>query len=156
MPRAAPHGATLTRRGPHCTHPACRGALSSTARWWLLEALALRRLATRQPVNEDTVFRIASMTKSFTALAILALRDEGTLSLDDPAGKYLPALAAMPPPMRDAPAITIRQLLTHSAGFPEDNPLGRSSARAAARDAHVVGARGPALLNLARHGLRAY
>jgi CubicO group peptidase (beta-lactamase class C family) len=35
------------------------------------------------------VFRIASMTKSFTALAILALRDEGKLSLDEPAGKYL-------------------------------------------------------------------
>ncbi len=76
------------------------------------------------PVNEDTVFRIASMTKSFTALAILALRDEGTLSLDDPAGKYLPALAAMPLPTRDAPAITIRHLLTHSSGFPEDNPWG--------------------------------
>ena len=76
------------------------------------------------PVNEDTVFRIASMTKSFTALAILALRDEGKLSLDEPAGKYLPELAAMPLPTRDAPAITIRHLLTHSAGFPEDNPWG--------------------------------
>ena len=76
------------------------------------------------PVNEDTVFRIASMTKSFTALAILALRDEGKLSLDEPAGKYVPELATMPLPTRDAPAITIRHLLTHSAGFPEDNPWG--------------------------------
>jgi CubicO group peptidase (beta-lactamase class C family) len=76
------------------------------------------------PVNEDTVFRIASMTKSFTALAILALRDEGKLSLDEPAGKYVPELATMPLPTRDAPAITVRHLLTHSAGFPEDNPWG--------------------------------
>ena len=76
------------------------------------------------PVNEDTVFRIASMTKSFTALAILALRDEGKLSLDEPAGKYIPELATMPLPTRDAPPLTIRHLLTHSAGFPEDNPWG--------------------------------
>ena len=82
------------------------------------------RIGDTTPVNEDTVFRIASMTKSFTALAILALRDEGRLSLDEPAGKYVPELATMPLPVRDAPAITIRHLLTHSAGFPEDNPWG--------------------------------
>src|SRR5262245_19478559 len=82
------------------------------------------RIGEATAVNEDTVFRIASMTKSFTALAILALRDEGKLSLDEPAGKYVPELATMPLPTRDAPAITIRHLLTHSAGFPEDNPWG--------------------------------
>ena len=49
------------------------------------------RIGDTTPVNEDTVFRIASMTKSFTALAILALRDEGRLSLDEPAGKYVPS-----------------------------------------------------------------
>jgi CubicO group peptidase (beta-lactamase class C family) len=75
-------------------------------------------------VDPDTVFRIASMTKSFTALAILTLRDDGRLSLDDAAGKYVPELARMPLPTRDAPAITVRHLLTHSAGFPEDNPWG--------------------------------
>jgi CubicO group peptidase (beta-lactamase class C family) len=75
-------------------------------------------------VDGDTVFRIASMTKSFTALAILRLRDEGRLSLDDPASKYVPELASMPLPTRDAPAITVRHLMTHSAGFPEDNPWG--------------------------------
>lgn len=75
-------------------------------------------------VNADTVFRIASMSKSFTALAILLLRDEGRLSLDDPAAKYVPALAGMPLPTRDSPPLTVRHLLTHSAGFPEDNPWG--------------------------------
>jgi CubicO group peptidase (beta-lactamase class C family) len=75
-------------------------------------------------VTPETVFRIASMTKSFTAMAILKLRDEGKLSLDDPAARYVPDLANLPYPTSDSPAITIRHLLTHSEGFPEDNPWG--------------------------------
>lgn len=78
----------------------------------------------RTPVNADTVFRIASMTKSFTAMAILKLRDEGKLSLDDPVSKYVPSLTDLPYPTKDSPALTIRHLLTHSEGFPEDNPWG--------------------------------
>lgn len=75
-------------------------------------------------VDADTVFRIASMTKSFTALAILKLRDEGKLSLDDAVAKWVPELAGMPKATKDSPEITIRHLLTHSEGFPEDNPWG--------------------------------
>ncbi len=75
-------------------------------------------------VDASTVFRIASMTKSFTAAAVLQLRDAGRLSLDDPAARYVPELAALAPATSDAPPITIRHLLTHSAGFPEDNPWG--------------------------------
>lgn len=75
-------------------------------------------------VTPETVFRIASMTKSFTAMAILKLRDEGKLSLDDPAARYVPELANLPYPTTDSPVITIRHLLTHSEGFPEDNPWG--------------------------------
>jgi CubicO group peptidase (beta-lactamase class C family) len=78
----------------------------------------------KAPVTPDTVFRIASMTKSFTAMAILKLRDEGKLSLDDPAARYVPELANLAYPTSDSPAITIRHLLTHSEGFPEDNPWG--------------------------------
>ena len=48
-----------------------------------------RELAAKAPVDADTIFRIASMTKSFTAMAVLKLRDEGKLSLDDPAEKYI-------------------------------------------------------------------
>ncbi len=76
------------------------------------------------PVDADTVFRIASMTKSFTAIAILALRDEGRLSLDDPVERHVPELRDLDYPTRDAPRITIRHLLSHAAGFPEDNPWG--------------------------------
>lgn len=69
-------------------------------------------------------YHIASMTKSFTAMAILKLRDEKKLSLDVPISKYLPAAKNLKPLTIDAPKITIRNLLTHSSGFPEDNPWG--------------------------------
>ena len=83
-----------------------------------------RDLATKSPVDSASVFRIASMTKSFTAMAILKLRDEGKLSLDDPAEKYIPELTALKYPTTDSPKITIRHLMSHAEGFPEDNPWG--------------------------------
>ncbi len=84
----------------------------------------LRDVAAGAQVKSDSVFRIASMTKSFTALAILQLRDAGRLSLDDYAEKYLPQLRRWNYLSSDSPKLTIRDLLTHSAGFPEDNPWG--------------------------------
>ena len=87
-------------------------------------ATGYRELAQHTVPNADTVFRIASMTKSFTAMSILKLRDEGKLSLDDPAEKYVPELARLQYPTTDSPKITIRHLLSHSTGFPEDNPWG--------------------------------
>ncbi len=74
--------------------------------------------------DADTVFRIASMTKSFTAATILLLRDEGRLRLDDPVAAYVPELAGWAPPTTDADPVTIRQLLTMSAGLATDDPWG--------------------------------
>jgi len=74
--------------------------------------------------DAGTVFRIASMTKSFTASALLALRDDGALALDGPAGKYVPELRRMPAPTADSARITLRHLLTMTAGFPADDPWG--------------------------------
>jgi CubicO group peptidase (beta-lactamase class C family) len=87
-------------------------------------AAGVRDTVSNTPVDVDTVFRIASMTKSFTAVAILKLRDEGRLSLDDPAERYVPELKMLRYPTSDSPRITVRHLLTHSEGFPEDNPWG--------------------------------
>lgn len=84
----------------------------------------LRDVESKAPVTADSVFRIASMTKSFTAISILKLRDEGKLSLDDPAERYVPEMSGMKYPTSDAPKITIRHLLSHAEGFPEDNPWG--------------------------------
>ena len=89
-----------------------------------VESAGVRDRSSNAPVTAGTVFRIASMTKSFTALAILKLRDEGKLSLEDPVSKWLPELARMELPTRDTAPLRIRQLLSHSAGFPEDNPWG--------------------------------
>jgi CubicO group peptidase (beta-lactamase class C family) len=76
------------------------------------------------PVSTSSLFRIASMTKSFTALAILKLRDEGYLSLDDPVSRYITELATLEYLTSDSPIIDIENLLTMTAGFPEDNPWG--------------------------------
>ena len=78
----------------------------------------------KYPVSYSTAFRIASMSKSFTAMAILQLRDQGRLKLDDPMHFYIPELKQVKPASPDAPDITIRHLLTHSSGLPEDNPWG--------------------------------
>ena len=75
-------------------------------------------------VDEHSLFRIASMSKSFTAMAILKLRDEGLLALSDPVSAYLPELETLKYLSCDAPPITIYNLLTMTAGFPEDNPWG--------------------------------
>ncbi len=87
-------------------------------------ATGIANVATGTPIDTASVFRIASMSKSFAALAILQLRDEGRLELDAPAERYVPELATLRHATSDAPRITVRHLLTHSAGFPEDNPWG--------------------------------
>ncbi len=80
--------------------------------------------AKKTPATPKSLFRIASMTKSLTAMAILKLRDEGKLRLDDLAEQYIPDLKRHQYLTTDAPRITVRNLMTHSAGFPEDNPWG--------------------------------
>lgn len=76
------------------------------------------------PVTTKSVYRIASMSKSFIAMAILKLRDAGKLSLDDAVEKYIPEMTNTKKITEDSPPVTIRNLLTHTAGFPEDNPWG--------------------------------
>jgi len=85
--------------------------------------LGVRYLGGPAP-DAGTVFRIASMTKSFTASAILTLRDDGLLKLDDLAEYYVPELSGWPPVSPDSARISIRHLLTMTAGFPTDDPWG--------------------------------
>lgn len=74
-------------------------------------------LAKNQAVDENTIYHWASNTKPFTGIAIMQLRDRGLLKLDDPVTKYLPELRAVHNPFGSVDEITIRHLLTHSAGF---------------------------------------
>lgn len=76
------------------------------------------------PMDRGSISRIASLTKSFTAATILALRDEGKLRLDDPVEKYLPEAAGAIDLPADARPITLRDVLTMSSGLVTDNPWG--------------------------------
>lgn len=86
------------------------------------QAYGLADLESQRPVTLDIRFRIASISKTFTAVGILQLRDAGLLCLDDPVSKYLDFFDLRYP---GAPEITIRNLLTHSSGLPRDshNPM---------------------------------
>jgi serine-type D-Ala-D-Ala carboxypeptidase/endopeptidase len=87
-------------------------------------SVGVQDLSSRRPVGPDTLFRIASMTKAFTALTVLQLRDEGKLLLDEPAEAYVPELRGWQYPTRDSPRIRVRDLLNHTAGFVSDDPWG--------------------------------
>ena len=116
------------------------GALTMLARRdevFHLESYGVQDLGSGTPVGSDTIFRLYSMTKPITSVAVMMLYEEGHFSLDDPVGKFIPAFANMKvydgigeTGMRlveqDRP-ITIRHLLTHTAGisygFFRDTPI---------------------------------
>lgn len=88
-----------------------------------VDAVGQADIASGRPMAADNLFWIASMTKPVTGVAIMMLVEEGKLSFDDPAAKYLPELGRMK--MKDGSAVktmTIRHLMTHSAGLPENTP----------------------------------
>ena len=88
----------------------------------LAGGFGIQNIVDKAPVTPDSVFRIASMTKSFTAMSLMKLRDAGKLYLDAPAAEYVPELAKLRYPTRDSAPITVRNLLTMSAGLPQDDP----------------------------------
>ncbi len=89
-----------------------------------VRGIGVQDLESRRPVTPDTLFRIASMTKAFTALTVLKLRDDGKLRLDALAESYVPEMRGWRYPTRDSPRIRVRELLNHSAGFVTDDPWG--------------------------------
>ena len=85
-------------------------------------ALGEQDTGTHQPVTADSVFRIASMSKAFTALALLKLDDTGKLSLDSPLAVYVPQAKGWRYPTDDSPALRVRDLIGHTAGLGPDDP----------------------------------
>ena len=90
----------------------------------VLDAIGKIDLNAERSSSAKSCFRIASMTKSFTAMAIMKLRDENRLNLQDPVADYISQMVKLNYLTNDAPTITIHNLLTMTAGFPEDNPWG--------------------------------
>ncbi|HEY6111408.1 MAG TPA: serine hydrolase domain-containing protein [Chthoniobacterales bacterium] len=83
----------------------------------LKKGYGLADLETKQPITPDTAFRLASLTKQFTAMAVMMLADRGKLSFEDSLSKFFPEF----PPY--AQKVTVRHLLNHTAGFPEFEQL---------------------------------
>lgn len=69
-------------------------------------------LEQQTPITADSAFRLASVSKQFTAMSVMVLAEDGSLSFDDPVSRYLPALAPYE-------GVTIRQMMTHTSGLPE-------------------------------------
>ncbi|MFK7800262.1 MAG: serine hydrolase domain-containing protein [Anaerolineae bacterium] len=87
-----------------------------------VNSFGVRENVSNSSAESDTVFRIASMTKSFCAAAILQLRDANKLRLDDLVVSHVPDLHDLNYPTADSPPLTIRHLLTMTAGIPQDDP----------------------------------
>lgn len=82
-------------------------------------------IASGTPITQDTVFRIGSLTKTFTAIAVMQLLEQGLLDLDAPANDYLRAYKLVPAKATHRPA-TVRHLLTYTAGLPQAVHLSRA------------------------------
>ncbi len=102
-----------------------------------LETVGYQDLEARIPMRADTIFRIASMTKSFTAAGIMILVDQGRIGLLDPVEQYLPEYKGIKvnpcgeseasqgcDPVNAARPITVLDLLTHTSGLPPQGPPG--------------------------------
>jgi CubicO group peptidase (beta-lactamase class C family) len=89
-----------------------------------IEAIGERDIARHAPMEKDTLFRIASMTKPITAIGIMILADEGKLSPDDDLAKHLPEFANLTLAGGKKPArpVKLRDLLTHTSGLSGSYP----------------------------------
>jgi CubicO group peptidase (beta-lactamase class C family) len=87
-----------------------------------LDAIGNADIALSKPMQPDTIFWIASMTKPITATAVLMLQEEGKLSVDDPVEKYLPEFKNVRTADGEPARITIRHMLTHTSGMSEISP----------------------------------
>ena len=81
------------------------------------ENVGLQDSSAGTAVDDDTIYHWASITKTFTGIAIMQLRDRGLLSLDDPVVKYVPELRLAHDPWGPIEQVKIRHLMSHSGGF---------------------------------------
>jgi len=79
-------------------------------------------LLTESTTDQNTIYRIASITKTFTAAAIFQLRDKGSISIDDPLTKYIPEFDTVNADSRSIKQVTLRRLLCHHSGLMAEAP----------------------------------
>lgn len=136
LPRATPEAAGMSSDRLHAATAVLRqfvadrriaGAVGGVARRGklvYLEAVGFQDIDARTPMTEASLFRIYSMTRAVTSVAVMILKDEGKLRLEDLVSKYLPEFSRMMvqeggsgPPRRPAREITIADLLLHTSGL---------------------------------------
>jgi CubicO group peptidase (beta-lactamase class C family) len=94
-----------------------------------LQTTGMADIAAARPMQPESVFWIASMTKPVTAVAVLMLQDEGKLNVADPVATYIPAFADLKTPSGKPADLTIRQVLTHTSGLGEAPDAGARAAK---------------------------
>jgi CubicO group peptidase (beta-lactamase class C family) len=98
------------------------------------DAYGVQDLETKKPVTKDTIFRIASMTKPITGVAMMMLWEQGKWSLDDRVAKHIPQFAGLRVATPDGDVaqtspMTMRQLMSHTAGFDVNAGYARANLR---------------------------
>lgn len=124
----SPYEALVAEQIRRLGHPGVAGGIVVGDRLVASRGWGYRHKMRGGAVDARTVFRIASITKVFAGLALLQLRDEGKLTLDDPLTKHLPEATALVYPKGETPPITLRHLVTHTSGLPRSVPNGVSEA----------------------------
>ncbi len=81
------------------------------------QAYGQKDIHNKLSVTKDTLFRIGSVTKTFTGMALVLLRDKGLVKFDDAAEEYIPSLSQLKYPYKNSPKITLWHLLTHTSGL---------------------------------------
>ncbi len=136
----APHGTVAPALQPFVDRQIIAGAVALVAdkdRVLAVETVGCSSLSAKAPMQTNTLFWLASITKTFTATALMMLVDEGKVNVDDPVEKYLPEFKGQqvadatdktrrhPPPH----PVLIKELLTHTSGLigPNDAPIKRTN-----------------------------
>jgi len=127
---ASPHEALVAQTVRRLGHPAVAAGIVVGDALVASRGWGYRHKYRGGSVDASTLFRIASITKVFAGIALLQLRDEGKLSLDDALTKHLPEAGSLvyPKDARETPPITLRHLVTHTSGLPRSVPNGVTEA----------------------------
>src|SRR5579863_4399403 len=105
----------VERQGLHVDAPGVAVLIHQPGKLLFQKGYGLANLKTSKPITPQTLFELASVSKTFTSTAVLILHDRGRLSIDDDVRKHLPEL----PVYEKAHPIHIRDLLQHTSGLPD-------------------------------------